>query len=34
MALRKNKKEVNKVFNNITISLASPEDILANQVER
>ena len=29
MALRKNKKEVNKVFNNITISLASPEDILA-----
>ncbi|MEC8610618.1 MAG: DNA-directed RNA polymerase subunit beta' [Bacteroidota bacterium] len=28
MALRKNKKEVNKVFNNITISLASPEDIL------
>ncbi len=29
MAFRKNKKEVNKVFNNITISLASPEDILA-----
>ena len=29
MAFRKNKKEVNKVFNNITISLASPEDILS-----
>ena len=29
MAIRKGKNEVNKEFNNITISLASPEDILA-----
>ena len=28
MAIRKGKNEVNKEFNNITISLASPEDIL------
>ena len=29
MAIRKGKKEVNTSFNNITISLASPEDILS-----
>ncbi|MGC6470443.1 MAG: DNA-directed RNA polymerase subunit beta' [Flavobacteriales bacterium] len=29
MAIRKGKNEVNKGFNNITISLASPEDILS-----
>ena len=29
MAVRKGKKEVNISFNNITISLASPEDILS-----